>query len=165
MKIRRGVKEDLQGVLALIKELARYEKAADEVAVTVEQLARDGFPGQDEGSASRGETSKLFEIIIAENGGNIVGMALYYFGYSTWKGKMLYLDDLVVSEKFRGKGVGKQLFEALIQEAKEQQATQIRFHVLDWNEPAINFYKKYNVQFEAEWVTCKLSEEQINQTG
>ena len=153
MKIRRGVKEDLLGGFALINELARYEKAADEVAVTIEQLARDGF-----------ETSKLFEIIVAEDGGSIVGMALYYFGYCTWKGKMLYLDDLVVSEKFRGKGVGKQLFEAVIQEAREQEAKQIRFHVLDWNDPAINFYKKYNVQFESEWVTCKLSEEQINQS-
>lgn len=163
MKIRRGVKDDLQGVLALIKELARYEKAADEVAVTVEQLARDGFPSQD-GPFSGGEASKLFEIIIAENGSNIVGMALYYFGYSTWKGKMLYLDDIVVSEKYRRKGVGNQLFEAIIQKAREKDVKQIRFHVLDWNEPAINFYKKYNVQFEAEWVTCKLSEEQINQT-
>jgi len=152
MKIRKGVKEDLQGVLALINELARYEKAADEVAVTIEQLARDGFG-----------TSELFKIIIAEDNGSIVGMALYYFGYSTWKGKMLYLDDLVVSEKQRRNRVGEQLFEAVMQEAREQQAKQIRFHVLDWNEPAINFYKKHNVQFEAEWVTCKLSEEQINQ--
>lgn len=154
MKIRRGIKEDLQGVLALIEELVRYEKAADEVAVTLEQLARDGF-----------EASKLFEMIVAEDGGSIIGMALYYFGYSTWKGKMLYLDDIVVNEKYRRKGVGEQLFEAVMQEAKEQKAKQIRFHVLNWNEPAINFYKKYNVQFEAEWVTCKLSEEQINQTG
>lgn len=162
MKIRRAVKEDMQGVLALIEELAKYEKASDEVAVTVEQLARDGFPVPSKGG-SGGGVSKLFEIIVAEDGGSIVGMALYYFGYSTWKGKMLYLDDLVVSEKSRGKGVGKQLFEAVIREAREQQAKQIRFHVLDWNESAINFYKKYNVQFESEWVTCKLSEEQINQ--
>ena len=164
MKIRKGVKEDLQGVLALINELARYEKAADEVAVTIEQLARDGFPAQG-GSASGGVTSELFKIIIAEDNGSIVGMALYYFGYSTWKGKMLYLDDLVVCEKQRRKGVGEQLFDAVMQEAKDQKAKQIRFHVLDWNEPAINFYKKYNVQFESEWITCKLSEEQINQTG
>ena len=154
MEIRKGVKEDLQGVLALINELARYEKAADEVAVTVEQLVRDGY-----------ETSELFKVIVAEDGGSIVGMALYYFGYSTWKGKMLYLDDLVVSEKQRRKGVGEQLFDAVMQEAKDQKAKQIRFHVLDWNEPAINFYKKCNVKFESEWVTCKLSEEQINQTG
>ncbi|MBN4051619.1 GNAT family N-acetyltransferase, partial [bacterium AH-315-M05] len=126
MKIRRGVKEDIQGVLALIKELAKYEKAADEVAVTVEQLARDGFsakggslpPGRR--GASGGETSELFKVIVAEDGGSIVGMALYYFGYSTWKGKMLYLDDLVVSEEQRRKGVGEQLFEAVMQEAKDQ---------------------------------------------
>jgi len=162
MKVRRGVKEDLQGVLALINELARYEKAADEVSVTLEQLARDGFSAKG-GSASGGEASKLFEMIVAEDGDSIVGMALYYFGYSTWKGKMLYLDDIVVNEKYRRNGVGKQLFDAVLLEAKKRKVKQLRFHVLDWNEPAINFYKKNNVKFEEEWITCKLSEEQINE--
>ena len=153
MEIRKGIKEDLLGVLTLINELARYEKAAGEVAVTLEQLARDGF-----------EASKLFEIFVAEDGGKMVGMALYYFGYSTWKGKILYLDDIVVNEKYRRNGVGKQLFDAVLLDAKKRKVKQIRFHVLDWNEPAINFYKKNNVKFEEEWITCKLSEEQINET-
>jgi len=125
----------------LITELAIFEKAADQVTNTVEQLTADGF----------GE-HPLFETILAEDDGIIVGMSLYYFRYSTWRGKRLYLEDLIVKEAHRGKGTGRLLFEATIDKAKEQSCTGMMWQVLDWNEPAIEFYKNYASDIDGEWI-------------
>lgn len=98
---------------------------------------------------------------MAEKNNEILGIALYYYGYSTWKGAMLYLDDLVVKEKYRNNGIGKQLLDELIKIAKEERINQMRWHVLDWNENAINFYKKYPVTFDSTWVTVKIEKEHL----
>ena len=148
--IRKGTKEDLPGVLNLIRELALFEKAPDEVTNTLEQMEQDGF----------GE-NPVFSFFVATLDGNIIGMALYFLKYSTWKGKGLYLDDLVITESHRGNGLGSKLFRAFIREAKEVNAKQVHWQVLDWNTPAINFYKKLEASIESEWLNCKLTEEQI----
>lgn len=150
VNIRRGTKKDLPTVWRLIKELAEYEKAPHEVTLTLEQFEQDGF----------GERP-LYEFLVAEEENQIVGMALFYFAYSTWKGKMIYLDDIIVTQEYRRKGIGKKLMDALINYAKEAGAKQLRWHVLTWNTPAINFYKKYNANLDPEWITCKLTEQQI----
>ena len=137
-------------VLHLINELAIYEKEPDQVKNTVEDLERDAF----------GE-NPLFHVILAEKEGELAGMVFYYYGYSTWKGKMLYIDDIVVTERFRRFGVGQTLFDYMRAEAKRGNANQIRFHVLEWNEPAINFYKKNGVALDDEWILCKLEKEDI----
>lgn len=144
-KIRKANKEDLPQVLDLIKELAIYEKAGHEVTITIEQLEKDGF----------GE-HPLYWIILAENESGIVGMSFYYIRYSTWKGRCLYLEDIVVKEAYRGHKIGKQLFEETIKAAKEMGAKLMTWQVLDWNEPAINFYKKFNAELDEEWINGKL---------
>ena len=131
--IRDGVREDVPTMFELIKELALYEKAPEQVTNTIEQMYLDGF----------GE-NPIFGSIVSEVDGQIVGMALYYYRYSTWKGKRLYLEDLIVSEIMRGRGLGEKLLNATIEKARESNCTGLMWQVLDWNEPAINFYKKYN---------------------
>lgn len=149
--IRKGIREDLPQVHALVKELAIYEKAEHEVITTAEQYARDGFDSDRPG----------FEFFVAEHQHQIVGIALFYFGYSTWKGKNLYLDDLVITESYRRQGIGKRLFDQLLKYGREQGAQEMRWHVLDWNEPAINLYRNLNASLDSEWITCKLNREQI----
>ena len=148
--IRKGTKEDLPQLLELIHELAIYEKAPHEVEITLEQLQEDGF----------GE-KPVYEFFVAEDDKQIVGIALYYFRYSTWKGKAVYLEDLVVRESERGKGYGQLLLDAIIKEAKRTNAKQVRWQVLDWNEPAINFYKKLGADLDGEWINCTLNAQQI----
>ena len=143
--IRKALKSDLPEVLNLIKELALYEKALDEVTITLQELEKDGF----------GE-HPLYWIILAENEDGIIGMSFYYIRYSTWKGKCLYLEDIVVKEAFRGKKVGKLLFEETINAAKEMNAKLMNWQVLDWNEPAINFYKKFDAELDEEWINGKI---------
>jgi GNAT superfamily N-acetyltransferase len=150
IQIRKGEKKDLCDVLRLVHELADFEKAPDAVTNTVKDMEQDGF----------GE-HPVFSFHIAEADGMIVGVALYFVKYSTWKGKGLYLDDLFVSEKYRGKGIGKKLFDAFMQEAKSIGAKQVHWQVLDWNTPAIDFYKKLGSTIEAEWWDCKLGELEI----
>ena len=145
ISIRKATKKDLPEVLALVKELALYEKAPEEVTITLKELEKDGF----------GE-HPLYWIIIAENEDGIVGMSFYYIRYSTWKGKCLYLEDIVVKEAFRGNKIGKILFEATIKAAKEMNAKLMNWQVLDWNEPALNFYKKFDAEMDEEWVNGKL---------
>ena len=139
VQIRKGIESDLEGVLALIKELAVYEKAPQEVTISLEQLREDGFG-----------TRRLFEFVIAEFEGRVVGMAFYYFRYSTWKGKFLYLEDFVVSEAFRGKGIGAQLFDSVMQASLSEACVGMTWQVLDWNEPALHFYKKYGAHLDGE---------------
>lgn len=149
--VRKATAEDMEQVHALIHELAVYEKAEDEVLTTPAQLRADGF----------GDNA-LFEAFVAENEeGRVVGIAFFYTGYSTWKGKKLYLDDLVVTQAYRRKGVGQRLFERVVAHAHEVGAQQLRWHVLDWNTPAINFYKKIEARLEDDWITCKLERDQL----
>lgn len=144
-KIRTATKEDLPQVLELVKELALYEKASEEVTITLEELEKDGF----------GE-HPLYWIILAENETGILGMSFYYIRYSTWKGRCLYLEDIVVKEEYRGQKIGKVLFEETIKTAKAMGAKLMTWQVLDWNEPAINFYKKFNAELDGEWINGKL---------
>ena len=143
--IRKGIREDVPVMFELIKELALYEKAPEQVTNTVEQMYLDGF-GQ----------NPIFGSIVAEVEGEVVGLALYYYRYSTWKGKRLYLEDLIVSEKMRGKGLGEKLLEATIQQGKDDACTGVMWQVLDWNEPAINFYKKFGTKMDGEWINVHL---------
>lgn len=144
--IRTATPEDMPAVWGLIRELAIYEKAPEQVITSPEQMVRDGF----------GETP-LFRCLVAETDDkHIAGIALYYFGYSTWKGKMLYLDDLVVSESYRRQNIGEKLLMVLKEIAIAEKVQQMRWHVLDWNTPAIRFYEKIGAELESEWITCKL---------
>ena len=143
--IRESVREDVPAMFELIKELALYEKAPEQVTNTIEQMYVDGF----------GE-NPIFGTIVSEVDGLVVGMALYYFRYSTWKGKRLYLEDLIVSETMRGKGLGEKLLEATIEQARKTACTGLMWQVLDWNEPAINFYKKFGARFDEEWLNVHI---------
>lgn len=130
----------------LIKELAVYEKAPDEVTVSLSHFEESGFGNK-----------PVWWAFVAEEQDTIIGFALYYIRYSTWKGQRMYLEDLVVTEKARGKGVGKLLLDALIAEAKEKNLNGIVWQVLEWNEPAIHFYKKYyNANMDGEWINCSI---------
>lgn len=148
--IRQGTADDLPAVLQLIKELAAYENAPNEVTLTLEDMLKDGF----------GE-KPLFELLVAESNGSILGMALYFYSYSTWKGKCIYLEDIVVKEDARRKGIGLQLFEALIKKARDFGAQRLQWQVLDWNQPAISFYKKINANLDPSWINCKLTFDQL----
>ena len=143
--IRKGKEEDLPQVLDLIKELAEYEKMPEEVDNTVERMLEDGF----------GKTP-IFGFEVAEKAGKVIGCAIYYIKYSTWKGKKFYLEDLIVTEAERGNKVGKALFERCLELTREAGAYSMLWQVIDWNEPAINFYKKYNTAFTAVWIDCSL---------
>jgi GNAT superfamily N-acetyltransferase len=143
--IRDCVREDVPAMFELIKELALYEKAPEQVTNTIEQMYLDGF----------GE-NPIFGSIVSEVDSEIVGMALYYYRYSTWKGKRLYLEDLIVSETMRGRGLGEKLLDAIIEKARQTACTGLMWQVLDWNEPAINFYKKFGARFDEEWVNVNI---------
>jgi GNAT superfamily N-acetyltransferase len=145
IQIRRAEKKDCPRLLELVRELAVYEKAPNEVTVSLEHFTASGF----------GE-KPVWRAFVAEDEQAIQGFALYYIRYSTWKGQAMYLEDILVTEKMRGKGIGKLLFERLFDEARENGWKRIVWQVLEWNEPAINFYKKYNAHFDGEWVNCSL---------
>ena len=145
--IRKAVENDCSRMMELVKELAIYEKAPDEITVEFEHFVASGFGN-----------NPVWWAFVAEMDGKVEGFALYYIRYSTWKGQRMYLEDLLVTEKLRGKGIGKLLFDNLVIEAKEKNYSGIAWQVLDWNEPAINFYKKLsNVNFDSEWVDCSIS--------
>jgi GNAT superfamily N-acetyltransferase len=152
VSIRAGLKTDLPQALNLVKELADYEKAPSEVAVTIEEMERDGF----------GE-NPVFKFFVAQVENKIVGISLYYIKYSTWKGKCIFLEDLIITEPFRKYGIGKKLFDEVVKVAKELKVKRIEWQVLEWNEPAIKFYEKRNSNFDSAWVNCKLTEEQIQE--
>ncbi len=143
--IRKGERKDIPAMMDLVIELAEYENGLDQVQNTTAQMELDGF-GPD----------PIFEFIVAENEGNVVGISVYYFRFSTWKGKRIYLEDLVVRESSRGMGIGKLLFDATIEIGKERECTGMMWQVLDWNDPAINFYKKYKTELDNGWINCNL---------
>ncbi len=150
MHIREGKKEDCPRLIELVRELALYEKAPQEVTVTLDEFEDAGFGKK-----------PVWKAFVVETDGIIAGFALYYIRFSTWKGCRMYLEDLIVTEALRGKGAGKLLFDRLIQEAIELGFTGMVWQVLDWNEPAINFYKKYEASFDGEWLNASLSREQL----
>ncbi|TPG65505.1 GNAT family N-acetyltransferase [Hymenobacter nivis] len=149
--LRRGTAADLPQVLALIQELAVYEKAPDAVTNTLAAMQRDGFGPQ-----------PIFGFFVLENiEQQLIGLALYYTAYSTWKGRMLYLEDLVVTEAARRGGLGRLLFDAVVAEARATGAHRMKWQVLDWNEPAIGFYRKLGAQIETEWLNGNLDAAQL----
>lgn len=143
--IRPGKKEDVSQALELIKELAVFEKAPDAVTNTIDAMLHDGFGAE-----------PCYYLTVAELDDKVVGIAIYFIKYSTWKGKGVYLEDIVVTESMRGKGIGKLLFDEVIGFTKSIGAKQMHWQVLDWNKPAIDFYKKYNAELDSEWINCKL---------
>ncbi len=150
VSIRPGTRADIPQAFELVVELAVYEKAAHEVSNTVAQMTEDGFG-----------PNPLFGMLVAEEsdrpaGQQIVGMALYYFRYSTWKGKRLYLEDIIVTETHRGQGLGKDLLDATVEMAHQTGCTGMMWQVLDWNEPAIGFYRQFNTRFDNGWINCHL---------
>ncbi|MBC8111241.1 MAG: GNAT family N-acetyltransferase [Verrucomicrobia bacterium] len=148
--IRTAKPEDVNNIFILIQELAIFEKALHEVTNTPEQLLADGF----------GE-NPLFSCLIAEIENEVVGMSFYYFRYSTWKGKRLYLEDLIVKENYRNRQIGRLLLEATMQESLTTNCSGMVWQVLDWNEPAIKFYQKYQAAFDGEWLNVSLNKQQI----
>ncbi|MCU0419223.1 MAG: GNAT family N-acetyltransferase [Cyclobacteriaceae bacterium] len=150
MLIREGTEADLPRALELIKELAAYERALPEVTNTVEQMRADGFGPQ-----------PIYAFFVAEAEGLLVGLSLYYFRYSTWKGKRLYLEDIIVTEAYRGRGVGKALFDRTLEQALRDGCTGMMWQVLDWNAPSIKFYERYGTRFDHAWINCHLEADQI----
>jgi GNAT superfamily N-acetyltransferase len=149
-QIRRAIKEDCPAMLDLIRELALYEKAPQEVTVDPRHFEESGF----------GEKPVWWAFVVEDTSQTsrpVVAFALYYIRYSTWKGQVMYLEDILVTESLRGKGIGKMLMDRLIEEAKEKAFKRITWQVLDWNEPAINFYKKFNVSFDPEWINVSVN--------
>lgn len=143
--IRPAVKEDCPRLLELVHELAVYERAPHEVTVTLEHFTESGFGPK-----------PVWWAHVADVDGVVVGFALYYIRYSTWKGQRMYLEDIIVTEAWRCKGIGTQLMEVLIEDAKQRGFSGMLWQVLDWNEPAINFYKKFQAKFDPEWVNVSL---------
>lgn len=148
--LRKANRQDLKAVLDLVNELALYEKAPEEVTVTLTDYERDF-------------DENIFDIIVAEQDNMIVGIAFYYMTYSTWKGKMLFLEDFVVKEELRGQGIGKLLFRAYLEEAQKLNVSLAKWQVLDWNKPAINFYEKYNSTIEKEWFNGKIFKDKFEE--
>jgi len=151
--IRQGNENDIKGMFRLIKELAEFERAPEAVVNTEQQLLLDGFG-----------PNSIYKVFVAEDEATheVVGMALYYTAFSTWKGQIFYLDDLVVTEKYRRFGLGRKLIHEVLNAAHQAGVNQIRWQVLDWNTPAVEFYKSLGVNLEPEWVNCTMTKEQLS---
>ena len=150
MTIRKATKNDMPSVLELIQELATFEKEPDAVVITVDDLIRDGF-----------SENPLFQCFVAEVDGEIIGMALYYYRYSTWKGKTIHLEDLIVKESKRGTGAGFALYKEIIKQGKAENVRRIEWNVLDWNTPAIDFYEKSGAKVLGDWRVVHMDENGI----
>ena len=143
IKLRKGILKDIPEIMALVKELAIFEKAEEEMIATTEMY-------------NQAIKENLFDLFVATVDGKIAGMMLYYYGFSTWKGKMLYLEDFVVSADQRSGGIGQKLFDQLLLEAKDNGCTMIKWQVIDWNKDAIRFYERQSAKVETEWYNCKI---------
>lgn len=143
--LRRAVREDCPTLLAMVRELAEFERAPHEVTVTLEHFTESGFGPQ-----------PVWWAFVAEENGTIQGFALYYIRFSTWKGQRLYLEDIYIRPEKRGQGIGTQLFDALVQEMRERHLHGMVWQALEWNTAALNFYRKYNARFDTEWVNCSI---------
>ena len=152
MIIRKATKNDMPSVLELIQELATFEKEPDAVVVTVDDLVRDGF-----------SANPLFQCFVAEVENEIIGMALYYYRYSTWKGKTIHLEDLIVKENKRGTGAGFALYKEIIKQGKAENVRRIEWNVLDWNTPAIDFYEKSGAKVLGDWRVVHMDDKGIEQ--
>ena len=152
MIIRKATKNDMPSVLELIQELATFEKEPDAVVVTVDDLVRDGF-----------SENPLFQCFVAEVENNIIGMALFYYRYSTWKGKTIHLEDLIVKESKRGTGAGFALYKEIIKQGKAENVRRIEWNVLDWNTPAIDFYEKSGAKVLGDWRVVHMDDKGIEQ--
>lgn len=150
IKIRSGEKKDLQSILNLIKELAEYENALEEVTITLRELESDGFGD-----------SQHYKFLVAEIDEKIIGLSFYWFRYSTWKGRFLFLEDFIIKKKYRSLGVGSKLFEATIKICQELKMNGMCWQVLDWNKNAIEFYSKYHAEISNSWLNGKLTKKQI----
>ncbi|MDZ4838982.1 MAG: GNAT family N-acetyltransferase [Bacteroidota bacterium] len=152
VEIRKAFNDDMPAIWKLIRELAIYEKAEEEHSCSVDQLTNDFI-------------NERFQCTVATSYGTIVGMALYYYSYSTWKGKCVYLEDLIISKQYRNKGIGSALLENLIDIAKINYCHRLSWQVLDWNQPAIQFYNKWKAELDSEWINCKMrfNYEEINE--
>jgi GNAT superfamily N-acetyltransferase len=148
--IRNATAKDVPTMMALVRELAEFENSPNEVMNTEAKMIEEGF-GQ----------NPAFHAIVAEVDKQVIGMSVFYFSYSTWKGKSIYIDDIIVNEAFRGKGVGSKLMEATISRAKNENVGKLHWQVLDWNDPAIRFYQKYEADFDPEWVNCSIIREKL----
>lgn len=156
MNIRKGNPEDMESVLGLIQELAIFEKEPEAVVITVDDLVRDGF----------GE-KPLFQVFVAEiedesSNKEIVGIALYYYRYSTWKGKTIHLEDLIVKEKMRGTGLGSALYAEIMKQGKKDNVRRVEWNVLDWNTPAVKFYENSGAKILEEWRVVQMDEAGVN---
>lgn len=149
IKIRRATEKDIPRTLELINELAVYEREPDAVVVDEAELLRDGF----------GE-NPAYGLFVGETENGIVGIALYYFRYSTWNGKVMYLEDLIITESERGKGYGRKLLNVILEEADKLNCRLTTWQVLDWNEPSINFYKSIGADLDEGWINCTVKEAQ-----
>ena len=145
MMIRKAIASDIPSMMKLIVELAIYERAPNEVSNTEQMMLADGF-----------SNNRLYDAFIAEIDGNIVGFAITYYRYSTWKGRCLYLEDLIVTENYRNKGIGQKLFDYCLSFGKKNSCKKMIWQVLDWNQPAINFYNKNNAQLDNGWINGSL---------
>ena len=152
MIIRKATKNDMPSVLELIQELATFEKEPDAVVVTVDDLIRDGF-----------SENPLFQCFVAEVENEIIGMALFYYRYSTWKGKTIHLEDLIVKESKRGTGAGFALYKEIIKQGKTENVRRIEWNVLDWNTPAIDFYEKSGAKVLGDWRVVHMDDKGIEQ--
>jgi GNAT superfamily N-acetyltransferase len=146
INIRKAEQKDCPRLLELVHELAEFERAPEEVTVSLSHFEQSGF-----------SDNPVWWAFVAEVDGKVEGFALYYIRYSTWKGQRLYLEDLLVTEKMRGMGLGKRLFDQVVEDGKAKGLNGMVWQVLDWNEPAIGFYKKYNASLDAGWINCSLS--------
>ncbi len=150
--IRKGEKKDLPAALKLIKELANYEDAINEVTITLEDLEKDGFDNQ-----------PCYWFLVAEQKNKIIGLSFYWIRYSTWKGKFLFLEDFIIKEEYRRCGIGSKLFQATAKICKDLKLNGMFWQVLNWNTPAIDFYQKHNANISDDWLNGKLTKKQIDE--